>query len=276
MIAVGGLTPFTTVDYPGQHAAIVFCQGCPWRCPYCHNTHLQDGEASIRPWSEVMRFLQSRADLLDAVVFSGGEPLLQQRLPDAMRQVRGLGYKIGLHTGGSDPERLRAVLPLVDWIGFDVKAPWKDYERITQVRASGTQAWESLLAVLESNVPFQARTTVHPALLDDAALRKIDVQLKEIGMVGENAWIQQTFREQGCTEPSLLNTTARQVPHRLTADCGRNSSGGNTAGKPWQSNFPAGTFGHDFKGSKGGMPFGPAQVSSNDHNSPFRRVNVRE
>jgi len=205
MISVGGLTPFTTVDYPGQHAAIVFCQGCPWRCAYCHNTHLQGRNASSWSWGEVLAFLRRRAGLLDAVVFSGGEPLVQRNLPEAMRQVRELGYKVGLHTGGVDPEGLRAVLPLVDWIGFDVKAPWDEYARITRVRGSGIHARESLRAILESGVSFQARTTVHAELLSEAALQNIDAQLKGLGV---DTWIRQAFREPRRFDPTVLPASA--------------------------------------------------------------------
>ena len=40
-LKVGGVTPFSATDYPGKLAAVVFVQGCPWRCGYCHNPHLQ-------------------------------------------------------------------------------------------------------------------------------------------------------------------------------------------------------------------------------------------
>ena len=78
--------------------------------------------------------------LLDAVVFSGGEPTLQAGLLDAMLEVRELGFKIGLHTAGMYPQRLAAILPLMDWVGMDVKAPFADYARITGTPGSGERA----------------------------------------------------------------------------------------------------------------------------------------
>ncbi len=36
-LRVGGLVPLTTLDYPGLLACVLFCQGCAWRCRYCHN-----------------------------------------------------------------------------------------------------------------------------------------------------------------------------------------------------------------------------------------------
>ena len=88
------------------------------------------------------------------------------------------------------------MLPLVDWIGFDVKAPWDAYDTITRTRNSGAQAQRSLTAILDSGTPFEARTTVHPALTSPSALCRIDDQLKAVGV---NTWTQQAFRERGCT-----------------------------------------------------------------------------
>lgn len=122
-LRVGGLVPLSTCDWPGQLAATLFCQGCPWDCPYCHNPHLREiraGETLV--WRDLMTWLESRRGLLDGVVFSGGEPTLQAALPDAVREVRRLGFRIGLHTAGPYPKRLATLLPWLDWVGFDVKA----------------------------------------------------------------------------------------------------------------------------------------------------------
>ena len=51
----------------------------------------------------VLAFLKRRQDLLDAVVFSGGEPTLQDGLLGAMEEVRAMGFRIGLHSAGIKP-----------------------------------------------------------------------------------------------------------------------------------------------------------------------------
>ena len=125
-LRVGGLERLSMCDWPGELAATIFCQGCPWDCPYCHNPHLLPvtGRHEIA-WREVVDFLKSRRGLLDGVVFSGGEPTLQSALPQAIAEVRDLGFRIGLHTAGPYPGRLAQVLPLVDWVGFDIKTPFR-------------------------------------------------------------------------------------------------------------------------------------------------------
>ncbi len=201
MLRVGGLTPLSTTDWPGMLTAVVFCQGCPWRCSYCHNPHLipARGEHEI-PWDEVLAFLHRRRGLLDGVVFSGGEPTAQSGLVDAVREVRALGFKIGLHTGGAYPRRLAGVLPWLDWVGLDAKAPFTEYARITGVAGSGEAALASLDTVLASGVETEIRTTVHPSLLADAEVLALARTLAAHGVRRQRL---QAFRSTGCTDPSL-------------------------------------------------------------------------
>jgi len=129
MLEIGGLLPFTTIDYPGKLAAVIFCQGCPWRCGYCHNQHLIPAMSGAAVhWPEIVALLRNRCGLLDAVVFSGGEPTMQAGLPGAISAVRVMGFKVGLHTAGPYPDRLGECLPHLDWVGMDLKAPFDEYE----------------------------------------------------------------------------------------------------------------------------------------------------
>ncbi|MHB1402662.1 MAG: anaerobic ribonucleoside-triphosphate reductase activating protein [Thiobacillus sp.] len=209
-LRVGGLTPLSTTDWPGMLAAVVFCQGCPWRCGYCHNPGLipPRGDHEI-PWEDVLVFLRRRQGLLDGVVFSGGEPTAQAGLADAMREVRALGFKVGLHTGGMYPQRLAAVLPLVDWVGLDVKAPFAEYARVTGVAGSGERAHAGLLEVVASGVAHEVRTTVHPALLADAEVVGLAHDLAGRGV---KTFVLQAFRSQGCADEALRQNATRDRP----------------------------------------------------------------
>ena len=209
-LRVGGLTPLSTTDWPGMLAAVVFCQGCPWRCGYCHNPDRipPRGEHEI-PWAEVMAFLRRRQGLLDGVVFSGGEPTLQNDLWEAMREVRALGFKIGLHTGGMLPEKLATVLPLVDWVGMDVKAPFDDYARITGAAGSGKRALAGLQQLVDSGVEHEIRTTVHPELLNDTAVLEMGHDLAQRGV---RHYVLQAFRSLGCADETLRQTSVREQP----------------------------------------------------------------
>jgi pyruvate formate lyase activating enzyme len=182
-LRIGGLTALSTTDYPGHLAAVVFCQGCPWRCGYCHNPHLLPAHGAARiAWSDVVAFLARRVGLLDAVVFSGGEPLAQRSLAAAMRAVRRMGFGVALHTGGAYPERLAAVLPLADWVGFDVKTSFTDYACITATAGSGEKAFASVGILLESGVPYEFRTTVHPRRHTPDSLAALARDLASLGV----------------------------------------------------------------------------------------------
>lgn len=155
----------TTVDYPDHISAVIFLQGCPWRCVYCHNPHLQSIlPTESLPWEDILELLKERICFIEAVVLSGGEPLAQNALPMAIADLKRMGYLIGLHTAGSVPSMLARVIPLVNWIGFDVKHLFSEYHLITGVKNSGEIARKSLEMVISSNVDFEVRITLHSSL----------------------------------------------------------------------------------------------------------------
>lgn len=183
-IKIGGVETFSLVDFPGQIAAVVFMQGCPWRCSFCYNTDLQKTNVSSGfLWDKFVEFLSSRRGKLDAVVFSGGEPLLQDGLSAAIRQVKDLGYKIGLHTGGYRPTHLQNILPLLDWVGFDIKAPFTEeaYQNVTKTNHLHN-VLQSLDLLLASGIDFECRTTCDPRLLKVEDLMEIGRSLAAKGV----------------------------------------------------------------------------------------------
>jgi anaerobic ribonucleoside-triphosphate reductase activating protein len=205
-LKVGGLTPFSATDYPGKLAAVVFVQGCPWRCGYCHNPHLQARtDASPLDWAQILARLQRRVGLIDAVVFSGGEPTLDPALEDAIREVRALGFGVGLHTAGAYPRRLAEVLPLLDWVGMDVKASLDRYDNITQIADSGRHASTSIEAVLRSGVKHEFRTTIHPSLHGTADILALAAMLSAMGV---QRYALQKFRAIGCANEALTRVAS--------------------------------------------------------------------
>ena len=135
-------------------------------------------------------------------MFSGGEPLAQKGLVDGVQAARSMGFKIGLHTGGAYPKRFAEVLPLIDWVGFDIKARFAEYRRITAVRGSGDRARASATLLLGSGVDHEFRTTVHPHQHD---LRGLEHLAKELGELGVRHYVMQEFRADGCADTTLVN-----------------------------------------------------------------------
>ena len=149
------------------------------------------------------QLLHTRRGLLDGVVFSGGEPTLQAALPDALARVRALGFATGLHTAGMYPERLQALLPLLDWVGLDIKGPPAHYDAITRTPGSGDRAWESLRCVQASGVDYECRTTWHAGLFDTAALQAL---AEDLAAQGVRQWVLQE-----CSTPASV-PWARTAP----------------------------------------------------------------
>lgn len=205
-IKIGGIEKFSIVDFPNRISAVVFMQGCPWRCPFCHNTHLQNIHADTNiSWSKFIDFLQHRQGVLDAVVFSGGEPLMQPELSNAIKEVKALKYEIGLHTGGYSPQKFKEILPLVDWVGFDIKAPLEEkrYKEITGGIADIEKVKESLQLLCSSGKNFECRTTCDPRFLNIQDLYQITDTLKDLGV---KEFHLQKYRK----VPSDTNTTEEQ------------------------------------------------------------------
>ena len=130
-------------------------------------------------------------------------------LERAMLDARALGFAIGLHTACIYPQRLQQVLPLVDWVGFDIKAPFSDYRHVTRVAGSGDPARACLDAILASGVAHECRTTVHPDLLPDAQLLELAASLAAKGV---KHYVLQQFRPDGCRDAALAGRLLHGYP----------------------------------------------------------------
>ncbi|WP_212758215.1 anaerobic ribonucleoside-triphosphate reductase activating protein [Usitatibacter palustris] len=188
------------MDFPGRVSTVVFVQGCPWRCGYCHNPHLQPRSGRDTGWASVRSLLARRRGLVDAVVFSGGEPTSDPALVPAIKEVREQGFAAGLHTAGIYPPRLERALREVDWVGIDVKAPFERYAAVTGVAGSGVAARKSLQAVLDADCAYEVRMTLHPALATAGDVRELAGSLVAMGV---RHFALQRFRSRGCANPAM-------------------------------------------------------------------------
>ncbi len=173
-IQIGGLVSFTTIDFPGKLAAVLFLVGCPFHCAYCSNEHLiplGEGEYDAE---KVFDWLKSRAGKLEGVVFSGGEALMQADATiEYIKRVRDLGFAIGLHTNGFYPELLKKVSDLVDWIGLDFKATREHYKELTGLDIAYDRMIESLKYWMTLGKGIEVRTTCDPRFVSKADLLEI-------------------------------------------------------------------------------------------------------
>jgi pyruvate formate lyase activating enzyme len=171
----------TLADYPQKIAASLFCGGCNFRCPNCHNRDLvldPDRSPDV-PTDDIWAFLETRLGLLDGVAISGGEPTLQPDLIPFALRLHDMGYAVKLDTNGYRPDVLQAVLTrgAVDYVAMDVKAPMAKYALATGVRVDTARIEQSVDLLLQSGVMCEYRTTVVPGLLDKGDIADIAAYL---------------------------------------------------------------------------------------------------
>jgi pyruvate formate lyase activating enzyme len=201
---IGGFQRFSLIDYPGKICAIVFTQGCNFRCPYCHNPELVNPELFEAPIPEqnILSFLAHRRGKLDAVEITGGEPTLQSDLMDFMSELKNLQYLVKLDTNGSNPEIISEAIEreIVDYLAMDVKAPLERYQEITDSWVDPAKIKHSIELIMSSGVDYEFRTTVVKSQLG-----KRDVL--EIGRLiqGSKRYILQKFVPVKVLDPKFLN-----------------------------------------------------------------------
>ncbi len=202
----GGLIKFTLIDFPGRPAAVVFTQGCNFRCRYCHNPELVYPHLFTEPApeKEIMFFLQRRQGTLEGVVVSGGEPTLFDDLPAFMVQLKQMGYATKLDTNGTRPDMIATLIEkkLVDYIAMDLKAPLEKYSLITGVDTNPEILTRSMNLIRQSGLEYEFRTTYDKEVLTDADIE----QLKQLTA-------NQHYRVQECL-PVAKEKAALKVLHK--------------------------------------------------------------
>ncbi len=180
---IAGLVKTSLIDYPGKVAAVVFTQGCNFRCGFCHNPDLIPIEWAARsneyPEQQILDLLDKRAGKLDGVVITGGEPMLQPDLLEFMRKIKDKGLLVKLDTNGSNPDMLKSAISenLVDYIAMDIKGPLESYEKICGYKStSGIK--RSISLIMNSGIDYDFRTTVLPHYHEISDFHKVGELLR--------------------------------------------------------------------------------------------------
>ena len=209
-LAIYSITPFTLLDYPGTTACIIWFAGCNMKCLYCYNPDIVTGKGKLG-YDEALEFLNRRKNLLDGVVLSGGECTLHKKFPDFVAAIKKLGFKVKIDTNGSTPETMAylAKARLVDYVALDFKAMSYSFGTITQ--SNLFKKFEDTLEMLiEGNIGFEVRTTVHTDLIIRHDLENMLRYLEAKGYKG-NYYIQ-PFRN-GAATLYPLNTSQLTPDH---------------------------------------------------------------
>jgi len=180
---IHGFNTLTLLDYPGHIGAILFLGGCNFRCPFCQNAGLVL-HPEQEPWvpeEEVFSCLKKRRGVLEGICISGGEPTLYNDLPQLVRQIKNLGYKVKIDTNGTNPAMLRHLHAegLIDYIAMDIKSSKKNYGCASGINTFHlTPIEESVDFLMHSGIDYEFRTTVVQELHRDSDFEDIAIWLQ--------------------------------------------------------------------------------------------------
>lgn len=157
-----GIEKLSLVDFDGYVACTLFTGGCNYRCPFCHNSPLIHHQPTI-DLNEIFDYLNKRKKMIDAVVITGGEPTIHKELPDIIKLIKNLGFKIKLDTNGTNPKMLKELISnkLIDYVAMDIKTSFKTYYLVTGVNTPLLDSVKESINILKtSNIDFEFRTTL--------------------------------------------------------------------------------------------------------------------
>jgi len=168
---IAQLLPVTLIEYPGKVSALIYTEGCNFRCPFCHNAELvlPGKYKSLIPEKEVLQLLQERSGFLDALAITGGEPTLQPDLIEFLYKVKDLGLLVKLDSNGSRPEVLKLALQLklVDYVAMDVKTTFDKYDSLIGAQCNCNDIKDSIDIIRGFAPDYEFRTTVAPTITQD-------------------------------------------------------------------------------------------------------------
>jgi pyruvate formate lyase activating enzyme len=177
---IGGFQKTSLLDYPERISAIVWTVGCNFNCPFCYNVDLVKGKDGIFPEEEILEYLDNRKNMLEGLVITGGEPLMQKDITSFCEKVKKLGYEIKIDTNGGYPEKLQELIDkkLVDYIAMDVKAPKSKYDDLAGKKVDIKKIQKSIDIIKKSDLDYEFKTTFVPGSLEAKDILEIGKWLK--------------------------------------------------------------------------------------------------
>lgn len=172
---ISGFQKFSLIDYPDKISAVIFTQGCNFRCPYCHNSELFENKQGLIDEKEILGFLETRRSQLEAVVITGGEPTLQFDFINFLEKVNKMEFLIKLDTNGTNPQIIQKALKLnlVNYIAMDIKGPINKYSEIVGAKVATKNILKSINLIKEKAPDYEFRTTITREQLDEVDIKAI-------------------------------------------------------------------------------------------------------
>lgn len=161
---IEGLQKLTLLDYPGHMACVVYTKGCNFACPFCQNSSLItcDKAKGRIPETDIFEYLEKRKGILEGVVITGGEPLIQRDIKKFIKNIKDMGFLVKLDTNGSNPEILKTLIDekLVDYVAMDIKNVFSKYDLNIGKKTRIENIERSIAILKEEKVDYEFRTTI--------------------------------------------------------------------------------------------------------------------
>ncbi len=203
MVKIAGLERVSLIDYPEKISAIIFTHGCNLRCSFCHNPELVlvdfDGNLAVKE-SGLFEYLEGRKGKIDAVVITGGEPLLHKDIGKLIKKIKDIGYLVKLDSNGFFPKELKRLISkgLIDYIAMDVKWPEDSYVKYSGDVKAVEKIKDSISIIENSGIAHEFRTTVVKGIHEIEDVEEIVKMLPE-----DSLFYIQNFRAGKTINPTL-------------------------------------------------------------------------
>lgn len=219
-IKFAGIVDQSTLDFPGENAAVVYLCGCPFRCPWCQNPELveETGNCAKTDLDYIIDQLKQNY-LISGVTITGGEPLMQKETLELLKRIKEeTDLKVKLDSNCFFPETLSKVLEYLDGFTTDVKAPLDErYGRVVGLH----DQWKKIVervnkshTLLGSWPKFkEARTTIVPGLIDSE--KDVTDAAEAVKNMGAEMYTLQQFRSDRTLDPGYKDIESPSVEKML-------------------------------------------------------------
>ncbi len=211
---ISGIQKLTLLDFPGKTACTIFCYGCNFVCPFCHNALLVTEKAeNLIDEEEIFSFLRKRQGILDGVCVTGGEPTLQKDLKAFLKKVKDMGFAVKLDTNGYKPDILREIIDedLCDYVAMDIKNTPEKYALTVGKDIDTDKILQSISILKEGKIPCEFRTTVVKEFHTEKDIAEIAHLLK-----GNVRFFLQQFKDSGNLIEDGLSAYSKEEMRSLT------------------------------------------------------------
>lgn len=179
---IGGIIDISTKDIPNKSAMVLFTVGCNLNCEFCHNKFLLnlDVGREMNVTEIIEKIRENR--LISGISISGGEPTLQSDIFDLCKLTKSVGKYISIDTNGTNPEVIEKLLPIIDRVALDLKAPLNSARlaQITRVKTNENVISKTFWVVNnQKDVDFEIRTTYVENLLTPQDIHQIILWLQD-------------------------------------------------------------------------------------------------